>query len=65
MIAPFSIILNCAPNVPGFLVFLAIVPVFLAICSRRSPVLGSILWAGPLKRSLRKNNGALCKFCFS
>ena len=65
LIAPFSIILNCALNVPGFFVFLAIVPVFLEICSRRRPVLGSIVWAGPLKRSLRNSNGALCKFCFS
>ena len=65
IIAPFSIIWNFALNVPGFLVFLAKVPVFLAICSRRSPVSGSILWAGHLKQSLRKSNGVLCRFCFS
>ena len=62
---PFSIILNCAPKVPGFFIFRAIVPDFLATCSNRSQVLGSIVCAGPLNRSFKKIRGALFRFCFS
>ena len=59
---PFSITLNCAPNVPGFFIFHAIVPNFLATCSNRSPVLGLIVSAGPLNRSFKKIRGALFRF---
>ena len=49
----------------GLFVLRAMVPVFLATCSGRCPVLGSIVCAGLLKRSFEKLSGALSSYCFS
>ena len=65
MIDPFSIILNCAPNTPGFFVLRAMVPNFRATCSIRFPNFGSLVSWGALKRSFRKTKVALSILCFS